>query len=130
MNDLFKKAVQAGLGFAVITTEKAKDIVEDLLEKSKYYQEKYTNDNDLDSNQEDVDGEAVNDDDQDEVKNNRFEDLEVKVRKLIENTVSRFNFVKNEEYDRVEKRIEALERKLNQLVKEIVESKKKNKENI
>jgi polyhydroxyalkanoate synthesis regulator phasin len=130
MNDLFKKAVQAGLGFAVITTEKAKDIVEDLLEKSKYYQEKYTNDNDLDSNQEDVDGEAVNDDDQDEIKNNRFEDLEVKVRKLIENTVSRFNFVKNEEYDRVEKRIEALERKLNQLVKEIVESKKKNKENI
>ena len=130
MNDLFKKAVQAGLGFAVITTEKAKDIVEDLLEKSKYYQEKYTNDNDLDSNQEDVDGEAVNDDDQDEIKNNRFEDLEVKVRKLIENTVSRFNFVKNEEYDRVEKRIEALERKLNQLVKEIIESKKKNKENI
>jgi polyhydroxyalkanoate synthesis regulator phasin len=130
MNDLFKKAVQAGLGFAVITTEKAKDIVEDLLEKSKYYQEKYTNDNDLDSNQEDVDGEAVNDDDQDEIKNNRFEDLEVKVRKLIENTVSRFNFVKNEEYDRVEKRIEALEKKLNQLVKEIIESKKKNKENI
>ena len=67
---------------------------------------------------------------QDEIKNNRFEDLEVKVRKLIENTVSRFNFVKNEEYDRVEKRIEALEKKLNQLVKEIIESKKKNKENI
>ena len=41
MNDLFKKAVQAGLGFAVITTEKAKDIVEDLLEKSKYYQKNF-----------------------------------------------------------------------------------------
>lgn len=130
MNDLFKKAVQAGLGFAVITTEKAKDIVEDLLEKSKYYQEKFSNDDVSDSKEEDENGEAVNDNDQDDLKNSRFEDLEFKVRKLIENTVSRFNFVKNEEYDRVEKRIEALEKKLNQLVKEIVDSKKQNKENI
>jgi len=130
MNDLFKKAVQAGLGFAVITTEKAKDIVEDLLEKSKYYQEKFSNENESDSKEEEVDGEAVNDSDHDEVKNSRLEEFESKVRKLIESTVSRFNFVKNEEYDRVEKRIEALEKKLNQLVKEIVESKKQNKENI
>jgi polyhydroxyalkanoate synthesis regulator phasin len=130
MNDLFKKAVQAGLGFAVITTEKAKDIVEDLLEKSKYYQEKFSNENESDSKEEEVDGEAVNDSDHDEVKNSRLEEFESKVRKLIESTVSRFNFVKNEEYDRVEKRIEALEKKLNQLVKEIVDSKKQNKGNI
>jgi polyhydroxyalkanoate synthesis regulator phasin len=130
MNDLFKKAVQAGLGFAVITTEKAKDIVEDLLEKSKYYQEKFSNENESDSKEEEVDGEAVNDSDHDEVKNSRLEEFESKVRKLIESSVSRFNFVKNEEYDRVEKRIEALEKKLNQLVKEIVDSKKQNKGNI
>jgi polyhydroxyalkanoate synthesis regulator phasin len=40
MNDLFKKAIQAGLGLAVVTTEKVKDIVDDLVEKGKKYQDK------------------------------------------------------------------------------------------
>ncbi len=121
MNDLFRKAIQAGLGFAVVTTEKVKEIVDDLVEKGKSYQEKFADPKS--ENEDEVNGEAAGDTENNEPKQSRFEEIEQKVRKLIENAVARFNFIKSDEHERIEKRIEALEEKLNQLVKETVENK-------
>jgi len=126
MNDLFKKAIQAGLGLAVITTERVKDIVEDLVAKGKVYQEK----EDKAEQEEVAKGEAAEDKDAAEPKHSRFEEIEQRVRKLIENTIARFNFIKSDEHERIEKRIEALEEKLNQLVKETVEQKTKSGERV
>ena len=125
MNDLFKKAIQAGLGFAVVTTEKVKEIVDDLVEKGKSYQEKFATEEKGEKfeKEEEVNGEAAADQEYNEPKQSRFEEIEQKVRKLIENAVARFNFIKSDEHERIEKRIEALEEKLNQLVKETVENK-------
>jgi polyhydroxyalkanoate synthesis regulator phasin len=125
MNDLFRKAIQAGLGFAVVTTEKVKEIVDDLVEKGKSYQEKFATEEKGEKfeKEEEVNGEAAADQENNEPKQSRFEEIEQKVRKLIENAVARFNFIKSDEHERIEKRIEALEEKLNQLVKETVENK-------
>ena len=60
----------------------------------------------------------------------RFEEIEQRVRKLIENAIARFNFIKSDEHERIEKRIEALEEKLNQLVKETVVQKTESSERI
>ena len=131
MNDLFKKAIQAGLGFAVVTSEKVKDIVDDLVEKGKYYQEKFEKEEEeSDENAEAATSETVEDSDSSEHKQNRFEEIEQRVRKLIENAIARFNFIKSDEHERIEKRIEALEEKLNQLVKETVEQKSESSERV
>ena len=128
MNDLFKKAIQAGLGLAVVTTEKVKEIVDDFVEKGKTYQknqEKETNEE-----EETTQGEAAQDKDENEAKQSRFEEIEGRVRKLIENAVSHFNFIKSDEHERIEKRIEALEEKLNQLVKETLGKKSETSERV
>jgi polyhydroxyalkanoate synthesis regulator phasin len=126
MNDLFKKAIQAGLGLAVVTTEKVKDIVADLVEKGKVYQAK----EEKEEKEEAAKGEAAEDKDGTETKHSRFEEIEQRVRKLIENAIARFNFIKSDEHERIEKRIEALEEKLNQLVKETVVQKTESSERI
>lgn len=123
MNDLFKKAMQAGLGLAVVTTEKVKDIVDDLVEKGKQYQEEQ----DVQAKEapaapqegegEVVEGEAVADKAQPEQPHNRLEELESRLRKLVENAIERFNFIKGDEHERIEKRIERLEERLSELVK-------------
>jgi polyhydroxyalkanoate synthesis regulator phasin len=129
MNDLFKKAIQAGLGLAVITTERVKDIVEDLVAKGKVYQDKQEKE-DKEKQEEVAKGEAAEDKDAAEPKHSRFEEIEQRVRKLIENAIARFNFIKSDEHERIEKRIEALEEKLNQLVKETVEQKTESSERV
>lgn len=127
MNDLFKKAIQAGLGLAVVTTERVKEIVEDLVEKGKGFQDKQEKE---EKEEEFSEGEAAADKDETEAKHSRFEEIEQRVRKLIENAIARFNFIKSDEHERIEKRIEALEEKLNQLVKEAVEQKTESSERI
>ncbi len=127
MNDLFKKAIQAGLGLAVVTTERVKEIVEDFVEKGKTYQEKQEKE---EKEEETPKGEAAQDKEENEPKQSRFEEIENRVRKLIENAISRFNFIKSDEHERIEKRIEALEEKLNQLVKETIGQKTESSERI
>jgi polyhydroxyalkanoate synthesis regulator phasin len=128
MNDLFKKAIQAGLGLAVITTERVKEIVEDFVEKGKSYQDKQEKESK--EEEETQKGEAAQDKEENEPKQSRFEEIENRVRKLIENAISRFNFIKSDEHERIEKRIEALEEKLNQLVKETIGQKTESSERI
>jgi polyhydroxyalkanoate synthesis regulator phasin len=128
MNDLFKKAIQAGLGLAVITTERVKEIVEDFVEKGKSYQDKQEKESK--EEEETQKGEAAQDKEENEPKQSRFEEIENRVRKLIENAIARFNFIKSDEHERIEKRIEALEEKLNQLVKETIGQKTESSERI
>lgn len=123
MNDLFKKAMQAGLGLAVVTTEKVKDIVDDLVEKGKQYQEEQEVVDQKapaapqEGESEAVEGEAVADEAQPGQAHNRLEELEGRLRKLVENAIERFNFIKGDEHERIEKRIERLEERLSELVK-------------
>lgn len=123
MNDLFKKAMQAGLGLAVVTTEKVKNIVDDLVEKGKQYQEEQeVMDQEApaapqEGESEVVEGEAVADEAQPGQAHNRLEELEGRLRKLVENAIERFNFIKGDEHERIEKRIERLEERLSELVK-------------
>jgi polyhydroxyalkanoate synthesis regulator phasin len=63
MNDLFKKAIQAGLGLAVVTTERVKEIVEDFVEKGKTYQDKQEKE---EKEEETVKGEAAQDKEENE----------------------------------------------------------------
>ena len=125
MNDLFKKAIQAGLGLAVVTTERVKDIVEDLVEKGKTYQDKQEKEANADSK-----GQAEEDKEETGEKHNRFEEIEQRVRKLIETAISRFNFIKSDEHEGIEKRIAVLEEKLNQLVKDTIEAKTESSERV
>ncbi len=126
MNELFKKAIQAGLGLAVVTTERVKEIVEDLVEKGKTYQDKQ----EKDAQEDTPKGEAAEDKEEVEGKQTRFEEIEQRVRKLIESAVARFNFIKSDEHERIEKRIAVLEEKLNQLVKDTIEAKAETSERI
>jgi polyhydroxyalkanoate synthesis regulator phasin len=128
MNDLFKKAIQAGLGLAVVTTERVKEIVEDFVDKGKTYQE--NQEKETKEEEETVKGEYSQDKEENEAKQSRIEEIEARVRKLIESAVARFNFIKSDEHERIEKRIEALEEKLNQLVKETIGQKTERSERI
>jgi polyhydroxyalkanoate synthesis regulator phasin len=128
MNDLFKKAIQAGLGLAVVTTERVKEIVEDFVDKGKTYQE--NQEKETKEEEETVKGESSQDKEENEAKQSRIEEIEARVRKLIESAVARFNFIKSDEHERIEKRIEALEEKLNQLVKETIGQKTERSERI
>ena len=115
--------MQAGLGLAVVTTEKVKNIVDDLVEKGKQYQEEQeVMDQEApaapqEGESEVVEGEAVADEAQPGQAHNRLEELEGRLRKLVENAIERFNFIKGDEHERIEKRIERLEERLSELVK-------------
>lgn len=108
---MLKKAMYAGLGLAVVTREKTEQIFSDLVEKGRAYREKEAEE------QEDIDAESVADQDE-ETKNSFFEDYEQRLRKLVENTFAKFNFMKNDEREHISNRIAELEEKLSKLVED------------
>lgn len=111
MNKMLKKAMYASFGLAIVTREKTAQLFEELVAKGKAYHEKETEE------QEDVEAEAVADQDE-ENKHSFFEDYEQRLRKLVENTFAKFNFMKNDEREHISNRIEELEEKLSKLVED------------
>lgn len=102
MNDLFKKAIQAGLGLAVITTEKVKEIVDDLVEKEKVADFTPSDENENKENQEKEDFYTP----------------------ILEETLKKFQQIKSEEYEKLEQRISRLEYKWKEFTQKLKDKKK------
>jgi len=113
MNDLLKDAMYAGIGLAVVTRDRMQTFVEDLIVKGKEYQGVEWEDEDEDDDIDEVDNEM----NEAEEAPNRFEEIEHKLRGWVDNAVSRLGFMKGDENDRIEERIENLESKIDEIIK-------------
>ncbi|MCH2045101.1 MAG: phasin family protein [Saprospiraceae bacterium] len=117
MNDILKDAMYAGIGLAVVTREKMQVFVEDLIIKGKEYQGVEDWDEDEDDDMDEMD------DVQDEMEEgaeeapSRFEEIEHKLRGWVDNAVSRLGFMKNDENERIEERIDDLATKIEEIIK-------------
>merc|ERR1712013_406092 len=105
----------AGIGLAVVTRERVQTFVEDLIIKGKEHQgdEDWDDDDDMDE-MEDVQNEMEEDA---EEAPSRFEEIEHKLRGWVDNAVSRLGFMKNDENERIEERIEDLATKIEEIIK-------------
>jgi poly(hydroxyalkanoate) granule-associated protein len=118
MNPILQKAMYAGIGLALVAKEKAEKMIEELVEKGKHYQE--TKEEEKTS----VEAEATTEqaeaqtEETTEHKTSLIEEYEQKLRKLIDSAITRFNFIRNDDHERIEKRIEVLEEKLTTLAQE------------
>lgn len=119
VNDLVKKAMTTGLNIAVTAGEKLHTAMGTLIEKSKTLQERYKVEEDEEEIEEDetakgeaVEGEATTESEAAEPKASRWEEYEHKLRRLVETAISKFNFIRNDDHERMEERISILEEKL------------------
>lgn len=105
MESLIKKVLYTGVGLVATTTERLQKVVDELIEKGKLSREE---------------GKKVVDD---VVKNSEeaTEEYEGRFRKVLDSALSRISLPKNKDYEKLEKRIKALEVKLDLLSKEIKE---------
>ncbi len=135
MNDLFKnglfqKALSTGLDFALTAGEKLQTIVAEAIEKGKNYQEtrkeKAEKAEETEQEAEAQPAEAATDSEdnkesetQSEAKTSRWEEYEHRLRKLVETAVSKFNFIRNDDHERLEARIAALEEKMAKIAQQL-----------
>lgn len=105
MNDFLEKTVDTTYGLAVVTREKAEKLLGELAKKGKEYRKKQESEQVV---------EAITDQ-EDVTKHIFFEDYEQKLRKLVENTFAKFDFMKNDEQEHIANDIEELEL-INQLI--------------
>ena len=126
INDLVKKAVSKGLSIAVFAGEKLHSTMGDIIEKSKTIQERYNTEeaDEEEDESEENDAEAINDEADNEgaePKTTRWEEYEHKLRRLVESAISKFNFIRNDDHQRMEERITILEEKLSYIAKLVAE---------
>jgi len=133
MNDLFKnglfqKALSTGLDFALTAGEKLQTIVAEAIEKGKTYQERQKEKGEeTEQETEAQPAEASTDSEeteqetgtQSEAKTSRWEEYEHRLRKLVETAVSKFNFIRNDDHERLEARIVALEEKMAKIAQQL-----------
>ncbi|MCT4581924.1 MAG: hypothetical protein N4A35_10935 [Flavobacteriales bacterium] len=104
--DIIKNFIYAGVGLATTTTEKAKETINDLVEKGKI---------------SDTEGKRIMDDFFQSTENTK-EEFETKWKKLNDSLSSKFDFMNNKESEEVKvlkSRIEDLEKKLAAATKKI-----------
>tara|TARA_X000000950_G_C13510179_1_gene495394 strand:- start:21 stop:440 length:420 start_codon:yes stop_codon:yes gene_type:complete len=104
--DMIKNFIYAGVGLATTTTEKAKETINDLVEKGKI---------------SDTEGKKIMDDFFKSTENTK-EEFEAKWKKLNDSLTSKFDFISNKESDEVKvlkSRIEDLESKLAEATKKV-----------
>jgi len=104
--DMIKNFIYAGVGLATTTTEKAKETINDLVEKGKI---------------SDTEGKRIMDDFFKSTENTK-EEFEAKWKKLNDSLSSKFDFISNKESEEVKvlkSRIEDLEAKLAEATKKI-----------
>ena len=95
-DNLFKKVVYAGVGLASVAAEKIEETVNDLVDKGKL---------------SDNEGKKIVDDffKNTEVKTAEFEE---KLKDVVKNVVTKFDFLKRDDVEGLKKRIEELEAEL------------------
>lgn len=104
--DMIKNFIYAGVGLATTTTEKAKETINDLVEKGKI---------------SDTEGKRIMDDFFKSTENTK-EEFEAKWKKLNDSLTSKFDFINNKESEEVKvlkSRIEDLEAKLAEATKKV-----------
>ena len=129
MNQLLEKAFYIGLGLAAVAKERSEQVIEELLEKGKalrkensetseQIEEEFPSQADLET-ELDEQLEAVKQAEEEQVsKTSILEEYEQKLRKLIDGAIARFNFIRRDDHQRIEQRIEALEAKLTELAQQ------------
>jgi len=108
--DIIKNFIYAGVGLATTTTEKAKETINDLVEKGRI---------------SDTEGKKIMDDFFKSTENTK-EEFETKWKKLNETLTSKFDFISNKETDEVKvlkSRIADLEEKLASNIKKVAKKK-------
>lgn len=125
ITDLIKKTISTGLHLAVLTGEKLHTTMGNIIEKSKTIQERYNTEIEEDEDEEnEAKADAINDEDDTdgaEPKSTRWEEYEHKLRRLVESAISKFNFIRSDDHQRMEERIAILEEKLSYIAKLVAE---------
>lgn len=116
MNDILKDVMYAGIGLAVVTREKVQTFVEDLIIKGKEYQGDEDWDEDEDDDMDEMDDVQNETEEDAEEAPSRFEEIEHKLRGFVDNAVSRLGFMKNDENERIEERIDDLATKIEEII--------------
>ena len=116
MNDILKDVMYAGIGLAVVTREKVQTFVEDLIIKGKEYQGDEDWDEDEDDDMDEMDDVQNETEEDAEEAPSRFEEIEHKLRSFVDNAVSRLGFMKNDENERIEERIDDLATKIEEII--------------
>ena len=123
INHLVKKAFYSGLNIAVATGEKVHEIMGTVIEKSKELQERFQEEEEI----EIVDASHCEDHEHyenecegcenanQEGDKSTWQEYEHKMRNLVDAAVAKFNFIKRDDHKVIEKRIAALEEKLDHI---------------
>lgn len=150
MNNLLKGALSTGLNVALMAGEKFQQVVEELVEKGKDFQEKQTSAKSKSKSKknkksapieevdavdvETVEAEAAHTETEEAPKAekepksaNRWEEYEHKLKDLVSSAISKLNFTRNDDHARLEARIAALEEKLSHLAELVSEQGGNNK---
>lgn len=150
MNNLLKGALSTGLNVALMAGEKFQQVVEELVEKGKDFQEKQTSAKSKSKSKknkksapieevdavdaETVEAEAAHAETEEAPKAekepksaNRWEEYEHKLKDLVSTAISKLNFTRNDDHARLEARIAALEEKLSHLAELVSEQGGNNK---
>lgn len=150
MNNLLKGALSTGLNVALMAGEKFQQVVEELVEKGKDFQEKQTSAKSKSKSKknkksapieevdavdaETVEAEAAHAETEEAPKAekepksaNRWEEYEHKLKDLVSTAISKLNFTRNDDHARLEARIAALEEKLSYLAELVSEQGGNNK---
>ncbi len=94
MEDTIRKIISASLGMAIIAKNKTVEIIDELIEKGKMSQEE---------------GNKFMNDLKEETEKSGKE-AEAEIKKIIKNTLQKMDVPTKEDYERLQKRIEVLER--------------------
>lgn len=128
INHLVKKAFTTGLNLAVFTGEKVHSVMGTVIEKSKELQERFQEE--LEEEEEEMEEfEATHCEAHDEFEEecddcesaksesdkSTWQEYEQKMRNLVDIAVAKFNFIKRDDHKVIERRIDALEEKLDHI---------------
>jgi polyhydroxyalkanoate synthesis regulator phasin len=130
-NDTVQKVVNAGIGLALVTKERAEQAFDELAEKGKSYKTQFEDDSfeeeedDADFTEEATDeteADATSEEAETKSRFVDFEQLESKAKQVLDATLARLHLAKSDVEETMEARIDKLESKLGALVDAALET--------
>jgi hypothetical protein len=131
-NDTVQKVVNAGIGLALVTKERAELAFEELAEKGKSYKTQFEEESFEEEVEDDVDftaegtdeveAEATSEEAETKSRFVDFEQLESKAKQVLDATLARLHLAKSDVEETMEARIDKLESKLGALVDAALET--------
>ena len=131
-NDTVQKVVNAGIGLALVTKERAEQAFDELAEKGKSYKTQFEDDtfeeeDDADftteaTDEAEVEADATSEETETKSRFVDFDQLESKAKQVLDATLARLHLAKSDVEETMETRIENLESKLSALVDAALET--------